>query len=499
MIFRANTHWLSHSLLLACTTTLAVGWIVDQALASTDWMVRVGLVAACAVLAGTAVWQRSKLAREHKFAQRYLDSLCRVDTHHLDGASFAESLPPLAKNNPWQGVFSRVRDCIQSYHERLQEADQARARAEVRARRSGAELEQVSAILSGLSDPVVAIDHYGEVILSNPCAERLLDFQLENAESRALARLIHCEALIGLLTDTRRRKTPTQRTGEVTLADTNGAQRTFRVTCRSLGNSENGKLDGKPDGDAPRGAVAVFNDITNEKVIQKRNAEFVSAVSHEMKTPLSGIKAYVELLADGDADDEQSRDEFLGVISGQADRLQRLVENLLNLARIEAGVVEVNKEPRSLNEMLGEVFQVMQPTAQQKNITLASDLSPLYLSVLADRDMLMQAAMNLLSNAIKYTHSSGKVTLRSRQDDGEVVFEVEDSGVGLSPEDCDKVFEKFYRVSKDKSMAPGTGLGLPLAKHIVEDVHGGRLTLKSELGRGSIFRITLPVAGRMSE
>lgn len=134
--------------------------------------------------------------------------------------------------------------------------------------------------------------------------------------------------------------------------------------------------------------------------------------------------------------------------------------------------------------------------AQQKQISLVSDLSQLYVGVHADRDMLLQAAINLLSNAIKYTNQGGKVTLRSRVDDSEVYFEVEDKGVGLSEDDCEKVFEKFYRVKKDKNMAQGTGLGLPLAKHIVEDVHGGRLTLRSELGKGSIFRVSLPNAGR---
>ena len=130
---------------------------------------------------------------------------------------------------------------------------------------------------------------------------------------------------------------------------------------------------------------------------------------------------------------------------------------------------------------------------------LLSSFSPLYLGVHADRDMLLQAAINLISNAVKYTRPGGTVTLRSRLQDQEVVFEVQDTGVGLSEEDRLKVFEKFYRVKKDKDMAAGTGLGLPLVKHIVEDVHGGRLTLKSELGRGSIFRITLPSAGRMNE
>jgi two-component system phosphate regulon sensor histidine kinase PhoR len=105
----------------------------------------------------------------------------------------------------------------------------------------------------------------------------------------------------------------------------------------------------------------------------------------------------------------------------------------------------------------------------------------------------------LLSNAVKYTQAGGKVTLRSRMDENAAIFEVEDTGVGLTPEDCQKVFEKFYRVKKDQQMAPGTGLGLPLAKHIVEDVHGGAMAVTSEPGVGSIFRVTLPMIGRSKE
>ncbi len=110
--------------------------------------------------------------------------------------------------------------------------------------------------------------------------------------------------------------------------------------------------------------------------------------------------------------------------------------------------------------------------------------------------MLLDGAINLLSNAIKYTHPGGQVTLRSRMSDGQVRFEVQDTGVGLSEDDCQRVFEKFYRVKKDKDMAQGTGLGLPLAKHIIEDVHGGKLTVESILGKGSTFIVTLPCTGQ---
>ena len=140
---------------------------------------------------------------------------------------------------------------------------------------------------------------------------------------------------------------------------------------------------------------------------------------------------------------------------------------------------------------------MVHPAAELKKISLVRELSPMYLGIFADRDMMLQCAINLLSNAVKYTPSGGRVTLRSRLVDTEVWFEVEDTGVGLNPEDCQKVFEKFYRVQTSKEMAPGTGLGLPLAKHIVEDVHGGRMTVESELGKGSTFRVVLPSAGQI--
>jgi two-component system phosphate regulon sensor histidine kinase PhoR len=299
---------------------------------------------------------------------------------------------------------------------------------------------------------------------------------------------VPCPPLVQRLTETRRRKTETQRVGELEIVDQSGQARWFRAVCRTL--PENA---GESCG--PRGALAALTDISHEKGIQKRHAEFVAAAAHEMKTPLSGIRAYVELLQDGEVEDASTQEEFWTVIQTQAERLQRLIDNLLNLARIEAGVVKVEKQALSLNEVLEQAFGVVHPSAEQKPLRFARDLSPMYLGVLADRDMLLQAAINLLSNAVKYTPAGGEVILRSRMDDGAALFEVQDTGVGLSAEDCEKVFEKFYRVKRDQQMAPGTGLGLPLAQHIVEDVHGGSLTVTSELGAGSVFRVMLPVAG----
>jgi two-component system phosphate regulon sensor histidine kinase PhoR len=484
------------NILLCLTTALSavavLVWMLAPALAATSLGLRVlvviVLLAAVVPALATFIQQR---VRNERLARTILDDLSRCDASTLCVEEQLECTLRAPPRHPWQPILARLREVLSEQGLRLADAEQARARAEIRSQRLAIERRQFAEILAGLSDPVLAIDQYDELVLANPSAELALGFEAQSTDKRALATLVHCEQLVELLRDTRRRKAPTTRTSELTLYDEDGREHSYRVTCRSLTCDANDETR-----QTPHGAVAVLHDIAQIKAIQKRNAEFVSSVSHEMKAPLSGIKAYVELLADGDAEDEATREEFLGVISSQADRLQRLVENLLNLARIEAGVVEVQKQPRSLNELMEDAINVVTPAAEAKQIELINDLSPMYLEVLADRDMILQAVINLLSNAVKYTPNAGRVTLRTRMEDNkQAIFEVEDTGVGLNADDCARVFEKFYRVKKDSQMAQGTGLGLPLAKHIVEDVHGGVLVVESEVGRGSIFRAVLPSAG----
>jgi two-component system phosphate regulon sensor histidine kinase PhoR len=452
------------------------------------WLVRTGFLLTGFLLGSSLIGLvLQSVRRDERLVRRYFNDLLlaqdRTQNHRL---------PEEVPLGPWTDTCRRVSGQLADLRLQLVELEAVRASTELRARRQEARADQAGAILSALPEPVIAIDGYDELLLANASAAELFDLRLESGEHRALARLLHCEKLVSLLTETRRRKAPGCRTGEIEVSDASGEAHAYSVTARMLtarsgAPAENGA-----------GAVAVLRDISGQRALQKRNAEFVSAVSHEMKTPLAGIKAYVELLADGDADDKKTEQEFLHVINSQADRLQRLIDNLLNLSRIEAGVVSVEKQSRPLNELLEEAFRVVQPLADSKQIHLIKDMSPMYLGVFADRDMLLQAAINLLSNAVKYTPKGGQVTLRSRMVDNDVQFEVEDNGVGLSPEDCAKVFEKFYRVRKDKDMATGTGLGLPLAKHIVEDVHGGKLWVESAPGRGSTFSIRLPGAARLT-
>lgn len=484
MLFPTKSNSWSVTLLLALTTAVAVAWVIDPALVGSTVLARALLAGGC--LASACMLFRLELRRQganEQLARRHIESLCVADDH--DVSANKQYLPTIHSSNPWSRIFERIRECLAEHRRRADEAEHAWTGAEVRVRRISRELAQLTGILNGLSQPTIATNQFDEVVFANSSARALFGFTLVDESPQPLASLVPAAELVNLLSDTRKRKSPTRRHGELPWTDAQGRMSWFRIQCRMLAD---------PDGhdEDEQGAVAVLTDISVQREIQKRHAEFVSAASHEMKTPLAGIRAYAELLLDGEAEDEKTRDEFLGVIDTQADRLQRLIENLLNIARIEAGVVKVDKQQQSLNELLEHAFQVVQPSAEQKRIQLVSDLSPMYLGVLADRDMLMQCGINLLSNAIKYTSPGGRVTLRSHMEEDAVLFEVEDTGVGLSPEDCRRVFEKFYRVKKDEQMAPGTGLGLPLAKHIAEDVHGGSLTATSQLGQGSVFRVLLP-------
>jgi two-component system, OmpR family, phosphate regulon sensor histidine kinase PhoR len=491
MTDRRFTQLLPTAALAVVGAALGTAWVVEPSIAPAGWVGRLLVLAAGVTLAlfavRTVMVQGAKTAES---ARKYIDTLCRLEGPDLHDEAAFETIQLRKGDLVWRELCAKLRERLVEFSERAEQLEMARAAAEVRIRRTSVERDQVREILAGLSDPVVAVDQFGDVVLANHSAERLLAIRAGGEAHPALDQLDRCEQLVSMLGETRRRRSATQRSAEVALADEEGKQHWFRISCRTLASQQE-QLTG-PDRAQQHGAVAVLTDITGQKVIQKRNAEFVSAVRHEMKTPLSSIRAYVELLVDGEAEDDRTQEEFLGVINSQADRLQRLIDNMLNLARIEAGVVAVNKSALSLNELLQEALGVMQPAAEKKAQKLAGEFSPLYLGVLADRDMLLQGAINLISNAVKYTPDGGGITVRSKLNDQEVVFEVQDTGVGLSAEDCQKVFEKFYRVKKDREMAQGTGLGLPLVKHIVEDVHGGRIEVASELGQGSTFRVILP-------
>jgi two-component system phosphate regulon sensor histidine kinase PhoR len=250
-------------------------------------------------------------------------------------------------------------------------------------------------------------------------------------------------------------------------------------------------LEGKKH-DRISGVVAVLHDVTREREAAKMKSDFVSNVSHELKAPLASIKAYAELLQDGEAKDPNAQREFLQVIAGETDRLNRLIENTLNLSRMESGLVPVNKTELAVSEILHDVVDVMTPQALKKDIRLEADLAPVFFRVYGDRDMLYQTFLNVVSNAVKYTPEGGQVRIFTYLEDGAVVVKVQDSGKGIPEDEIGRIFDKFYRGKGADKAAGGTGLGLALVKHVTETVHGGRITVTSEVGKGSSFHLYLP-------
>jgi len=234
-----------------------------------------------------------------------------------------------------------------------------------------------------------------------------------------------------------------------------------------------------------------FVDITKLKEVDRLKSSIVANVSHEFRAPLASIKAYTELLLDGlDEGDRALRQEFLSVIDRETDRLTSLVNNFLDLARLEAGV-EIKREPLLLREVVDDAISPLETQVREKEIALQIDV-PSDLVLPADRELMVIIIKNLVSNAVKFSYRGGRVRIRGWEDESCLLFSVEDEGIGIPKEELPHLFEKFYRVySTTESGIEGSGLGLVLVKEAVE-AHGGRIEVESEFGVGSRFIVRLP-------
>ncbi len=239
------------------------------------------------------------------------------------------------------------------------------------------------------------------------------------------------------------------------------------------------------------GTILVFHDLTRLRQLERTREEFVANVSHELRTPLSLIKGYVETLLDGARTNPEVAERFLKIIERNAQRLDLLIQDLLTISALESGRMKLSLQPVELNTLVEKIFSDLKPPADNKNITLVNSLP--HLAATADTNRLEQVLANLVDNAIKYGHAQGTVTVGGRiTEDEKIEVFVQDDGPGIPAEALDRVFERFYRVDKARSREQGgTGLGLSIVKHIVQN-HGGKVWVKSELGKGATFFFTLP-------
>jgi signal transduction histidine kinase/CheY-like chemotaxis protein len=247
------------------------------------------------------------------------------------------------------------------------------------------------------------------------------------------------------------------------------------------------------------GIVTVLRDITREVEAERAKTDFVSNVSHELRTPLTAIKGYSDLLlshAIGQVNDQQVN--FLKIIQKNANNLVTLINDLLDISRVESGRMELNAHPLQMEIIVRDVADMVRPMCDQKNLDLTVDIQPSIGLVLGDRNRLTQVVSNLASNACRYTSEGGHVTLKLSGSDDAIRVDVIDTGIGIAPEDQVKIFQRFYRVNHPTvSAVSGTGLGLSLAKMLVE-MHGGRIWVESTLGEGSTFTFILPLHSRAS-
>lgn len=242
----------------------------------------------------------------------------------------------------------------------------------------------------------------------------------------------------------------------------------------------------------PMGAVEVFRDITLEVEVDRMKSEFISLASHQLRTPLSAIKTYAHMLVGGyggELSNEQA--EFLDIIINSTDRMNELIDTLLDITRLEAGQVAPDLKEVELSEIVSDVLVEFAPLAKERNITLVENIATVTMKT--DPLLLQEVFANLVSNALKYTPAGGKITLILRKNNKECIFEVTDTGYGIPRESQSLIFTKFFRATNvSSSKASGTGLGLYMAKEIVK-ILGGKIWFKSRENKGSTFYVSLPL------
>jgi len=351
------------------------------------------------------------------------------------------------------------------------------------------EAAKSQAILEGVADGVVVTDAQGKIILFNAAAERILGIPRDQVIGRPMAEL---SGLFG-------------QAGASWAASVEGWTATSAAEARQRHFLEE-RLEFEDRvvsvhlapvtmKDEFVGTVSVFRDITKEVEVDRMKSEFVSTASHELRTPMTSIKGYADLLLMGAMGPlTEGQEHFLGIIKSNVDRLVMLVNDLLDLSRIETGRMELKLQPLHLGRVVSDVVASIQGLSSRKKLNLQVQIEPDLPVVRGDYQRLVQVVTNLVDNACRYTPDGGEVTVSVYTIDGAVQVDVTDTGIGISPEDQEKIFDRFFRADHPLVRdTRGTGLGLPIVKSLVE-MHGGRVWVKSEPGKGSTFSFTIPLS-----
>jgi two-component system phosphate regulon sensor histidine kinase PhoR len=333
-----------------------------------------------------------------------------------------------------------------------------------------------SAILGSMVEGVAVVSGAERLVFANQSFAEILDLDLPPKSGSALVEIVRQTDLIEAV----RKVLAGEHRVESEIVTGTLRQHFFAATVGAVRAGET------------YGAVVVLHDITELRRLERVRRDFVANVSHEFRTPLTAIQGFAETLLAGAMDDPQNRERFLEIIVEHSRRLARLTEDLLKLSKMDADRLELEIRRVSVSQLIESCIETAQHRATEKEIAIS--VKPISVPDIAgDRRRLAEVLQNLLDNALQYTLSRGEIVVSAEARDGEVVFTVADTGIGIPKADQSRIFERFYRVDAARSRElGGTGLGLSIAKHIAE-VHGGRIWVDSEIGRGSRFHFTVPV------
>ena len=362
-------------------------------------------------------------------------------------------------------IIRAMDDAVQEHKRRLSELGRHRARME--------------AILAEMTEGVLVVDRQGRVQLINEAAQRLLPGRV--AVGDHYIETVRHPSVVAELTGALRGDRPDPLEFAV-----ESDRRSLLVHATPASDTAGG------------GAVLVLHDITALRTADRIRRDFVANVSHELRTPLTAVRGYVEALGDDDLSRDE-RHEFLGVVARHTDRMERLVRDLLRLARIEAGQDTLDVNVCRTEEIFRAVTTELAGPIQSRTLTVQTRVSPDAALVAGDAAKLQDALRNLIENAVNYSPEGGRIELHALVEGPGVAFSVGDQGPGIPETDLARVFERFYRVDKSRSRdsagpagaAGGTGLGLSIVKHLVE-LHGGRVTAENRQPTGALFTIYLP-------
>lgn len=340
---------------------------------------------------------------------------------------------------------------------------------------------KMDSIINSMTDAIIAVDSSCRIILINTIAYQL--FSLEEGSriiGTNILELLRNNTVTSALEETLKINASTVNditTGSEPLKILRVRTNPIKSAKGEMGNS---------------GAILTIQDITNIKKLEQMRTEFVSNVTHELKTPLTSIRGFVETLKNGAIDDRKVAEKFLEIIDIEAERLYMLINDILQLSEIEIKQKDTNITTCKFEPLILDVFSLLQSAADKKGVELKYEAEK-NLTINVNKDRVKQMLINLVDNAIKYNKSGGKVFVKASRGEGRIVITVKDTGIGIAPEHTGRIFERFYRVDKGRSRSMGgTGLGLSIVKHIV-NLYNGSVSVDSQVGKGTEFIVQLPV------